>query len=127
MLGTSRFDVAQSVKNNLEPIMRMLYSDDPVTKLNSLQALGRLGPPVKILTQRSVVNLLKDPDLSISIAAVTALVAQQAYETIPDLKNIVVHPTGSSALKLAAQDAIQFLEKSREKLANPSEKKEEKK
>jgi hypothetical protein len=98
-------------KDHLQPIVGLIGHNDPTTRLNALQAVGRLGPPAMQEAMLPVVSAMRnDPNIDIQVTAVVTLIQIEAFEATGDLKKVMNDKNSSPALKEAAEDAILQLE-----------------
>jgi len=95
---------------HLEPIIDMLKHKDVPVRRESLRTIGLAGSKAKPYVLTAVVGAIRDPDLTISEAAIDTLPSIHAFETMDMLKKIVADKKADPVIIEAAEDAIVLME-----------------
>jgi HEAT repeat protein len=96
----------QVTKDHVEPLVTMLGHKEVPVRLQALQLIALCGKDAKPFALNAVVALIKDPELTVGVAAIDALPRLRAFETTDMLKKIVADKDADPALREAAQESL---------------------
>ena len=102
-------------KLHVGPIVEMLKQPDAKTRACALQALSALGPAAKPFSVAGVQIAASDPESSVALSAIVALVRLEAFEAIPLLQSLANDKKAPQALRDTADDAVDQLKKAKMK------------
>jgi hypothetical protein len=96
-------------KKHVAPIVAALKDADPKVRNQALTALASVGDKAKPWAAAAVEEALDDPDQSIGLSAIVALVRIHATESIPALEKIANNKKANQVLRDHAEEAVDQL------------------
>lgn len=94
-------------KDNIEPIVKHMASEEPGVRVSAIQAIGTMGPRAKFAVN-GLLKSLNDTEPMVVASAMWALGRMESagVEAIPVLRKISVDPNQSDYMKKLALDTI---------------------
>lgn len=95
---------------HMDPIVDMIKHKEVAVRLESFRTIGLAGKKAKPFALTAVVEAIRDPNLTVSEAAIDTLPSIHAFETMDLLKKIIADKKYDTAIIEAAQDALMLME-----------------